>query len=375
MKTLLYSHHSVGLGHLIRALRLAETLVADGPVTVICGGEIPPKLRTPAGVRLHPLPPLCMGANGQLFDPHGCEAVETILAGRARQLEALGRRFGPDVLIVEMFPFGRKKFAAEIGALIDACRTCGTNSVVCSVRDVLVTKRADQARFDQRAVGVLNREFDALLVHADPAFVDLEASLSTYRDIRIPIHYTGYITARNSASNSPRIARAVVSAGGGRVGQRLVEVAARAAVPFKRRFGLDTLIVTGSLGAPPPPANTRKQCFSSIEFSNDLPRLMAESSLSISQCGYNTAADVLRIGTPSVLVPYETPREDEQRRRADRFAARALGVVVREANLTVDTLIEAADLALKQVRQRRFGVDTNGAMRTGKLIRAMVGHA
>ena len=39
----------------------------------------------------------------------------------------------------------------------------------------------------------------------------------------------------------------------------------------------------------------------------------------MSQCGYNTALDILRADVPALVVPYATPEEDEQTRRARRL--------------------------------------------------------
>ena len=42
-----------------------------------------------------------------------------------------------------------------------------------------------------------------------------------------------------------------------------------------------------------------------------------QASVSVSQCGYNTALDVLVAQVPAIMVPYAPPGENEQRRRAD----------------------------------------------------------
>ena len=57
----------------------------------------------------------------------------------------------------------------------------------------------------------------------------------------------------------------------------------------------------------------------------DLARELRRAAASISQCGYNTALDLLRTRVPALVVPYATPEEDEQTRRARRLEQ--LGVV------------------------------------------------
>ena len=46
---------------------------------------------------------------------------------------------------------------------------------------------------------------------------------------------------------------------------------------------------------------------------------LAAPGSSVSQCGYNTALEVLRTRVPALVVPYATPEEDEQTRRARRL--------------------------------------------------------
>jgi predicted glycosyltransferase len=58
----------------------------------------------------------------------------------------------------------------------------------------------------------------------------------------------------------------------------------------------------------------------------DLAEELSRAKASISQCGYNTALDLLRSHVPALVVPYATPEEDEQTRRAQRLEA--LGLVI-----------------------------------------------
>ena len=60
-----------------------------------------------------------------------------------------------------------------------------------------------------------------------------------------------------------------------------------------------------------------------LELVRTVPDLGAElraAAASVSQCGYNTALELLRSRVPALVVPYATPEEDEQRRRARRLA-------------------------------------------------------
>ena len=67
---------------------------------------------------------------------------------------------------------------------------------------------------------------DAVLVHSDPRFARLEDTFGA--SLRVPVHYTGFVTGPvpAPARREPVI---VVSAGGGRVGEPLLRAAIEAA--------------------------------------------------------------------------------------------------------------------------------------------------
>ena len=50
----------------------------------------------------------------------------------------------------------------------------------------------------------------------------------------------------------------------------------------------------------------------------DLAQELRHAAASISQCGYNTALDLVRTRVPALVVPYATPEEDEQEWLRDR---------------------------------------------------------
>ncbi len=56
-----------------------------------------------------------------------------------------------------------------------------------------------------------------------------------------------------------------------------------------------------------------------IRFIPNLAQEMANSAVSVSQCGYNTAMDILRSGVASVVVPFADNGDDEQMKRARRL--------------------------------------------------------
>jgi len=135
------------------------------------------------------------------------------------------------VVLVELFPFGRKKFAAELLPLLEAARSPEKRAlVVCSLRDMLVRQRSNQQQHDDRAATVANEFFDLILVHSDPSFARFEESFVSRVPLEVPLEYTGFVVPRSVPSTplESRRNRIVVSAGGGMVGEPLFRAAIEA---------------------------------------------------------------------------------------------------------------------------------------------------
>ena len=316
MKHLLfYCQHSVGLGHLTRSYALCAALTRRFRVTLLCGGELPRTIAPPPNVHVVPLPPLGVGPNG-FGSAHPRFTTERAWAVRSERIHATLRATRPAVVLVELFPFGRAKFARELVPLLQEARALGAFTA-CSVRDILVASRQDQRAHDERARALADELLDAVLVHSDPRFARLEETFA--EPLSVPVHYTGFVTGP-SPEPAGRDDVVVVSAGGGRVGEPLFRAAIEAAPDDVR-----LKVITGPLF--PREATLRKR--PNVEVIAAVPNLAQElraARASISQCGYNTALDIVRTRVPALVVPYATPEEDEQTRRAQRL--QKLGLVI-----------------------------------------------
>jgi len=189
---LLYCQHSVGLGHLMRSYALSAALAERFRVVLLCGGAVPAGIRPPAGVRVVALPPLGIGAGGRFVSHDPRYTLEAAWAARHARILATFRALRPAAVVVELFPFGRAKFARELVPLLEAARSAGALTA-CSVRDILVSRRADQQEHDDRAARYADALLDAVLVHSDPSFARLEETFAPRRPLRVPVHYTGFV--------------------------------------------------------------------------------------------------------------------------------------------------------------------------------------
>jgi len=368
MRVLIWSQHLLGTGHLQRAARLADALAARGhAVTVANGG--PPPATTPRAWRRVDLPAIrAADADfNRLVDAAGAPVDAALWARRRAVLAALAGE-EPDLVVVEMFPFGRRAFARELAPLLDAWRTRPRRPhLVVSLRDVLVAKRKP-GRAAEVAARVA-RWFDRVLVHADPRLVTLDATFPAARRIAAWLRYTGYVAPELPPADAGAGAGVVVSAGGGGVGRALFEAALDAACRLDGACGPWTLV--GGRELPEPewaaltaraPAEVRL-----VRAVDDLPALLAAARVSVSQAGYNTVAEALALRRAMVLVPFARGDETEQTRRAEAVASIGAARLVSEIELDGARLADAVRRSAAAAFPA-FALDVAGAERSAELL-------
>jgi predicted glycosyltransferase len=344
------------------------------------GGRLPPGVVVPAGIERIDLPPLGMDDGHTVVSRDGTFDVAAAQTERKRLIQAALTTHRPAVLLVELFPFGRKKFAGEILPMLRTVRRQpgGPALVACSLRDILVDARPDQRRHDDRARGLADRYFDLVLVHSDPLFARLEDSFRPSRPMRTPVVHTGYVVpARERAAAVARGEHLLVSAGGGIVGEALF----RAALAARRLVAAPPpmRIVAGPFL--PEPAWIALQAEAAtqpgVTLLRHVPDMVAEmrsARASISQCGYNTALDIVVAGVPALVTPYETKTENEQRGRAEKLAAIGALQCLPPGALTPAALAQAID-ALLHFAPRPSALVLDGAERSaGELADRLLWH-
>jgi predicted glycosyltransferase len=373
---LLYCQHSLGLGHLTRSLALSESLSGRFRVALLCGGKLPATaIAVPDGVTIVELPPLGAGADGRLVSRDGRRSLQRARVTRRKMIIDTFRSLRPEVLITEFFPFGKRRFAGEIIPLLEeAQRAVPAPLIVSSIRDILVTRWENQQEHDDNASGLLNRYFDAVLVHSDARFARIEDSFHPRIPLHVPIHYTGFVVPNGTASTTKRAraAEVVVSAGGGIVGEPLL----RAAVEAYRRIGPDPGFKLKVIAGPflPPAAwrSLRAECetVQGLTLRRSVHDLLAElraATASISQCGYNTALDLIRARVPALVVPFSGSEEDEQLKRAGRMRELGAARVLERRDLDPTALADEMRTLL-EFRPRPVELDFDGGANSLRVL-------
>jgi len=370
-RVLFHVQHLLGVGHLKRAATIVTAMAEAGlQVTVALGGRPLPEVAFRCA-SVAQLPPATIAGEdfSTLLDDTGRPVDAAWKEARCAALLSLYRELDPDVLLVELFPFGRRPFRFELIPLLEAVHASSPRPrVACSVRDILVGARKPGR--EAETVATLRASFDAILVHGDPKLIPFKATFAAAGEIADLIRYTGYVAESAGPAPPAGIGEVLVSAGGGAVGAPLLFAALRAK-PLSPLPDRTWRIIAG----PNFPAELQAALAAEAgpgivveRFRPEFPALLAGCAVSISQAGYNTTMDILRAGARAVVVPYETPGETEQRRRADLLAGSGFLTVVPADELSPERLAAAVAEALSKPRGPTAEVDLTGAGTTARIV-------
>jgi predicted glycosyltransferase len=331
----LYSHDTMGLGHMRRNLLIAQSLTSsplDASVLMIAGACQISKFTLPAGADCLSLPSLCKNSEGEYGSRKLDVSLHELSSLRARTIRAALETFGPDMVIIDNVPRGA---VGELDQSLVSLR--GRTRFVLGLRDVL--DGPNQVRREWACVEnfkTIRDYYEAIWVYGDRNVYDLVREYEFPDEVARKVRFVGYLDQRarlqsNSSATeelaSLKLRRgplAVCSVGGGQDGVELAEAFARADLP--RDF--NAVLLTGPFMS----AESRQRLESAasgnsrlrvIEFLAEPLHLLARADRLVSMGGYNTACEVLSLGIPWLVVPRTTPRV-EQLVRAERL--RELGL-------------------------------------------------
>lgn len=375
MKVVILVTHLLGTGHLARALTLARAFGTAGHDSTVISGGMPAAQLDSAGVQLVQLPPLRSdGVNfTRLLDAEGAVAGPAVFAQRGAVLRRTLQQTQPDVLITELFPFGRRVISDEFLAALDTARSLARPPLICaSIRDILAppSKPAKAVATQD----IVTRYYDTVLVHADAAVTPLEASWPVTPALTPYLSYTGFVARPPAAPHPDRLGEheVLVSAGGGNVGMDVFRAAldaARADAPRHWR-----LLVGGS-DAPARIDALRADASDNAILDTarpDFRQMLHHAAASVSLAGYNTALDLLQTGTPAVLVPFDAGGETEQTLRAQALAQLPGFQLIPTAALSGQALLAGVNRAREAPRRAPATNGLDGAQNTVRLLDAQM---
>jgi predicted glycosyltransferase len=329
LKVALYSHDTMGLGHMRRNILVAQAFASSELRTamlLIAGSLEAARFSMPEGVDCLTLPALRKEIEGGQYHSRRLDvSLENLTDIRTRTICAALEAFEPDVLIVDKEPLGAN---GELKLVLDQLREHGHTSFVLGLRDVL-----DEPGFVNEEIRCkscsakendIRHYYDAIWVYGDPTVYDLVRECGFSSDIAANVRYTGYmdqnawlepsngnkskIQSDFNSSNPP----IVCMVGGGQDGANLTLAFAEATLPPET----NGIIVTGPFM--PMEVQCRLQHITStrrnlqvVEFSPDSALLTNCASKVISMGGYNTICEILSFKKEALIIPRMRPRMEQ----------------------------------------------------------------
>jgi predicted glycosyltransferase/glycosyltransferase involved in cell wall biosynthesis len=372
-KVLFYCQHLQGIGHVTRSLSVIEELAKFAEVTYVQGGPpVPPKPKD--GVRMIQLSPLLMREDDQsLFDPYGKQSVEAIWAIRKEQLSGIAK-VSYDAVVIELYPFGRKRFAKEIDNWIEELKSSNPGiKVVASVRDILVEK-SDAAERNRKIAKLVNRTYDQVWVHSDQRLVPFKQTFPEEELIAERVRYTGFVAEPPKSKNVNREKRILLSLGGGSVGGNDLYRALARVVPSFPDFRFDFVFGPYTEEELQKELRDTLTAFAGrVGFHSLLPNFEDElrrSALSVSMAGYNTVMNLLNTRTPALVFTYD--KNIEQRTRAELLENRGYLKVLNEHELSSEILVNAMKAQMERPYPEELP-NLHGARASRELLAGLIG--
>ncbi len=371
-RVLFYVQHLLGIGHQRRGATLTRAMQKAGlEVTYISGGHGIPNLDL-GGAELVQLPPVRAVDLyfKKLVDENDQPIDDAWRKRRRAALLAAWQRVQPHVILLELYPFGRRQMRFELLPLLDAALASEHRPIIASsVRDILVASPKPE-----RLVEMLERVetyFDHVLVHGDPDLIPFETTFPHAAQIAGKLHYTGYVvdrTGQRGGPGSPGWNEVLVSAGGGAMGDALM----RAAIQARAESALQDKRWRVLVGVKVPDDEFQALVRLAAEYSDDggivverargdFPTMLMNCALSISQGGYNTLMECMHAGCRAIIVPYAGGLETEQTLRAELLQKRGVVTVLAETELSPGAMVAAIDQSLAGPGAATAGVRTDGA--------------
>jgi predicted glycosyltransferase len=350
-----------GVGHAVRALRILDELRRDFDCTILSGSTAFRFFPSLYGVNHEVLPEIHFSTDYQHL--HSTDGVDIIEILEKRYLATINTFLSvkPNILIVEIFPFGRHLLWKELLCLLELAQNLGI-PIITSLRDIYVYPTESERRDEylEFVKKVLTNYNPLVLIHSDPKVQSIDNAVpNDFRSCKSRFIQTGYIGRSEVACKEPSTGVIRCAIGGGRRGEELLEKV------FKMFQILhETRIIELCQGAY---ASTQlysydlNSSFSHIRFS-DFSGTRAFEDIDnvagwIVTGGYNSWMDVLATKVPTIVVPLD----EEQKIRSQILSNVCPWVRIASLNQSLNTFIELWNESKETAKVCTLSVDISGA--------------
>ena len=377
---LMYSHDTYGLGHIRRTMAIAAHLL--GPrvnILILTGSPIAGRFSFPEQIDFVRIPGMIKKTNDEYLPLSIKINARHALDIRKNIITATAKTFQPQLFIVDKEPLGLRKEVLPTLKWLQRSRP--DTRAILGLRDIMDDAATVKRDWQEKGVyEILQNLYSEIWVYGNREFYDPIKEYDIAESISQKMYFTGYIPRKMPGQEAVRNIRkelgvkpeeklVVVTTGGGGDGYlvmrnyvNMLESAAKP-LPFK------SVLITG----PFMPKNKRRKIFKrarklgvrGYHFYRQMEKIFAAADLAVCMGGYNTLCEILNQGTPSLVIPRETPRK-EQLIRAQAFKRYNLVDFIPWAELEPNILqdkilsfLENSEPYLEAISQFRFtGIET-----------------
>lgn len=320
MKILWYVQNVLGIGHISRTLKICKAFT-DAQICLVTGGKYIP-LTLPDHIQHVHIPGLLSNTLFTELHPEdeSC-SLEKTWSKRKNILSDLLFQNSFDLIVTEVFPFGRGQFRKEILHILELNKYKKYPAkIACSLRDINILMH--NPNFDpKRMASYANLYYSKILVHADSRFSHFQNFFPIEAGLLKPVIYTGYITDTTKLTRTiNQIPKIVLSIGGGQIVTDLLNIGIEASINLFKSCVHELDIFCG------PYINSEIQrhleslikhidhiCL--YKFDQYLNQKWNQYDLSLNLGGYNTILELMGAGIPSIVYPFNVNHEQESRLR------------------------------------------------------------
>jgi predicted glycosyltransferase len=364
-RIMMYSQDGFGLGHMRRTTSIARQIISTRPdacVLTLADSRLGQFFETMPNHDYVKLPSVVKVGPGAWRAVNMPLPFEEVHAMRKELIRSAVLSFRPDVLLVDHMPHGAM---GELLPALEAIRVTGADTrVVLGLRDILDAPDIIRQRWQlEGAYDAIERYYDMVLVYGEREIFDMAAQYGFSPTITERMRYSGYICtpelarypgrARSKylANTAPGTKLIVVMAGGGADAYPMMQTCLDAFPAIRAQQPAVMLLNTG----PFMPTEQRRELqirarsIPGVHVAisvNDTLSYLDAADLVVAMCGYNTTMELLRSGSPAILIPRAGPSA-EQLTRARLFAERGWVKLLEPAEPTAGKL---AELALDSLR-------------------------
>ena len=337
LRVLIYSHDTLGLGHLRRCRAIAHSLVEhdkDVSVLILSGSPIIGSFDFRARVDFVRVPGVIKLRNGEYTSLNLHIDIDETLAMRASIIRHTADIFDPDLFIVDKEPLGLR---GEVKSTLQMLKKRGT-PLVLGLRDVMDEPAQLVPEWERKnALPALRDLYDQIWVYGLPQICDPLEGIELPKSVRRKMTYTGYLhrtlpqgTPAHWTLQKIEPPYLLVTTGGGGDGEDVIDWVLRA-YEHDKALPHPALLVLGPFMHSDRQAEFIQRAnkldnVEAITFDAQIEHLMARAVGVVAMGGYNTFCEILSFDKRAVIVPRTKPRMEQyiRAKRAEELGLSAM---------------------------------------------------